>query len=65
MKHKPYEKLKAAFKEKKVTYRDIGAVLGISTAAVYKKIRGISDFTLSEAQTIEYVYDIGTRFFMP
>lgn len=65
MKHKPYEKLKGAFKERKVTYRDIGATLGISTGAVYKKIRGVSDFTLSETQTIEYVYGIGVRFFSP
>lgn len=64
MKHNPYNKLKAALREKRITYRDISCLLGISYSAVSKKINGVSDFYLSEVLCMEDSFGLNIQFFV-
>lgn len=50
-------------KEKEITYRDIGNILGISETSVSHKINGYSDFFISEVEKIKNKYGIPENFF--
>ena len=50
-------------KEKEITYRDIGNILGISETSVSHKINGYSDFFNSEVEKIKNKYGIPENFF--
>lgn len=64
MKHTPYTLLKAALREKRITYRDISRLLKISTSAVSKKINGVSDFYVSEVMRMEEAFGLCNDFFI-
>ncbi len=44
--------LRQIMKEKNITVRALSRILGISEASVQNKMRGVSDWTLTEAETI-------------
>lgn len=63
MVHKPYMKFKGWLKSNSLTYKDLGELLGLSTATVSAKINGQSDFLLSEVQTIKRHYHLDDSIF--
>lgn len=62
--HEPYTKLKGFLKERGITYREIAELLDISVTAVGSKVNGMSDFSLSEAQTIKRKYEPDREIFL-
>ena len=62
--HKPYLKFKGWLKANSLTYKDLGELLGLSTATVSAKINGQSDFLLSEVQTIKSFYNLDDTIFL-
>ncbi len=63
MVHKPYVKFKGWLKSNMLTYKDLGELLGLSTATVSAKINGQSDFLLSEIQAIKRKYHLDDSIF--
>lgn len=63
--HEPYQKFKGVLKEKEITYRDIGNILGITETSVSHKINGYSDFFISEVEKIKNKYGIPEKIFCP
>lgn len=64
MKHRPYVRLKAALRSQKLTYREIGLLLGISESAVFRKINGVSDFYIDETQRMLEAYSLPLTLFL-
>ena len=62
--HKPYQKLKGFALEKKITYKDIGNLLGITSSTVSMKINGYSDFYLSEQKLLKKEFGVLDEFFL-
>lgn len=48
MGHEPYIRLKAALRDKGISYADVGHIINESRRAIFKKINGKTDFTLTE-----------------
>lgn len=61
--HKPYLGVEKYFKDKKITLTEVALSLGISLASLYNKLRGRSDFTLSEVVTLFDKYGISIDLF--
>ena len=54
--HEPYDKLKGWLREKRIVYKEIADLIGVSVPTVSAKINGDSDFFLSEVKLIKNRY---------
>lgn len=56
--HKPYTKAEQFFKEHKIPLMEVACSLHISLTSLYNKLKGRSDFTLSEIVTLYDTYGV-------
>lgn len=56
--HKPYQTLEQFFKDSNVPLVVVSCSLGISLTSLYNKLKGRSDFTLSEALVLMDKYGV-------
>lgn len=61
--HKAYSNFKGWLRSNNLTYKDVGALLGLSVATVSAKINGQSDFLLSEIQVLRKHYNLDSDIF--
>ena len=52
VKESKYPKLVSVMRENKITYVKLANVLGIQPYSVYRKVKGRTDWTISEVETL-------------
>ena len=52
VKESKYPKLVNVMRENKITYVMLANILGIQPYSVYRKIKGLNDWTISEVETL-------------
>ena len=56
--HPPYERLKRCLKEQRITYEQVGELLGITATTVSLKMNGQSDFYWNEGEKMKQAYGL-------
>ena len=61
--HPPYNKFMGWCREHNIKYADLAKILGVGVDTVGYKIRGKSDFTLSEVNILRRRYNLSSQIF--
>lgn len=61
--HEVYRKLKGYMVENGITVKDFAEVLNVKRSAIYARINGKTDFTLTEVRKLQFVFGMDISVF--
>lgn len=61
--HETYRKLKGYMVENGITVKDFAEVLNLQSPAIYARINGKTDFTLTEVRKLQFVFGMDISVF--